>query len=191
MITRTEAINLLTSMPQEKSDMNHYLETEAIMRALAKKFGEDEEYWGMIGLLHDADWAVTKNNWAEHTIKAEAILKKNGFDDEFIKTIQSHGYGMGEIPAFKDKKRENKIEFSLAASETLTGIIYAYALMRGRKISNMEAKGLKKKFKDKRFAQNCNRELILEIEKTGMELSEFLELSIGAIKEIKNELDLI
>ena len=189
-ITREQAIEFLKSMPQEQSDMNHYLETEAIMRALARHFGEDEEYWGMIGLLHDVDWALTKNNWAEHTVKAEELLKEKGFDDEFIQIIQSHGYGYDEIPVFKDKQRKKKIEFALIASETLTGIIYAYALMRGKKISDMEVKGLKKKFKDKAFAANCRRDLVREIEKAGLELSEFFQIAIDAVKGIADQIGL-
>ena len=160
------------------------------MRKLAQHFGEDEEYWAMIGLLHDVDWSLTKNNWAEHTVKAEEILKEKGFDDKFIQIVQSHGYGYDEIPAFKDKKRTTKIEYALIASETLTGIIYAYALMRGGKISDMEVKGLKKKFKDKRFAANCNRDLVREIEKTGLELSEFFQIAIDAIKSIADQIGL-
>ena len=169
MISREKAIELLKSMPQQDSDMNHYLETEAIMRALAKHFGEDEEYWGMIGLLHDIDWALTRENWAEHSVKAEELLKEQGFDDEFIQIVQSHCYAIDEIPIFKDKQRTKKIEYALTAAETLTGIIYAYALMRDKRISDMKAKGLKKKFKDKTFAANCRRDLVLEIEKTGLE----------------------
>lgn len=189
-ITREKALEFLKSLPQEESDMNHYLETEAIMRALAKHFGEDEEYWGMIGLLHDIDWALTKKDWSEHTIKAEEILKEKGFDDEFIQIVQSHGYGYDEIPKFKNKERTKKIEYALIAAETLTGIIYAYALIRGRKISDMKVKGLKKRFKEKSFAANCNRELVKEIEKTGLELSEFFQIAIDAVKEIKEDIGL-
>lgn len=189
-ITREEAIELLKNMPQQESDWNHYLESEAIMRALAKKLGEDVEYWGMLGLLHDVDWALTKDNWKEHCIKAVNILKEKGFDDKFIKIVQSHGCGHDEIPSLKDKKRENKVEHALTAAETITGLIYAYALMRSRKISDMEVSGLKKKFKDKAFAQNCNRELIKEIEQVGISLDEFFELSINAIKEIKDKIGL-
>jgi len=189
-INRDQAMELLKSMPQAESDMNHYLETEAIMKALAEKFGEDIEYWGMLGLLHDVDWSLTKDDWTGHCTKAVDILKEKGFDDEFIQLVQSHGYGYDEIPALKEKKRTKKIEHSLIAAETLTGLIYAYALMRGRKISDMEAKGLKKKFKDKAFAANCRRELIREIEITGLELREFFQLSIDAVKKIKDELGL-
>ena len=190
MITRQQALELLKSMPQQESDMNHYLETEAIMRALARHFHEDEEYWGMIGLLHDVDWALTKDNWAEHTVKAEKILKEKGFDDGFIQIVQSHGYGYDEIPAFKDRQRIKRIEYALIASETLTGIIYAYALMKGKKISDMEARGLKKKFKDRSFAANCNRELVREIEKAGLGLDEFFQIAIEAVKGIADQIGL-
>jgi len=190
-ITHEKAIELLNSMPQRESDINHYLETEAIMKILAKKFEENIDYWGMIGLLHDIDWALTRDNWEEHCIKAVKILKENGFDNNFIEIVQSHAYGYSEIPSLKDKKRTKKIEYALTASETLTGIIYAYALMRGKNISEMNIKGLKKKFKDKSFAINCNRELIKEIEKTGLSLDEFFELAIDAIKNIKNQIGLI
>ncbi len=189
-INREEALELLKSMHQEKSDMNHYLESEAIMRSLAEKFGEDVEYWGMLGLLHDVDWSLTKNDWPEHGTKAVEILKEKGFDDEFIKIIQSHTYGYKEIPKFTSKERTEKVEHALIASENMTGIIYAYALMRGGKISDMEVKGLKKKFKDKSFAANCKRENIKEIEGIGISLDEFFELSIEAIKKIKEEVGL-
>ncbi len=189
-ITRDKAVEFLKSMPQEESDMNHYLETEAIMKALARHFEEDEEYWGMIGLLHDVDWSLTKDDWSEHTLKAEKLLKEKGFDDEFIQIVQSHGYGYDEISAFKDKQRLKKIEHALIASETLTGIIYAYALIRGKKISDMKVKGLKKRFKEKSFAANCNRELVKEIEKTGLELDEFFQLAIDAMKEIADQIGL-
>jgi uncharacterized protein len=189
-ITRDDAICLLKEMPQAASDMNHYLETEAIMRALAERFGEDIEYWGMIGLLHDVDWTITKNDTAGHCIKAAEILKKKGFDDEFIKTVQSHGYGYAEIPLLAEKKRSSRIEHCLTAAETLTGIIFAYALLRGKKISGMDAAGLKKRFKDLRFAANCNRDLIREIELAGLPLDDLFALSINAIEKIKGEIGL-
>jgi uncharacterized protein len=189
-ITRERATEILRSFPQAESDWNHYIETEAIMGALADKFGEDRDYWGMVGLLHDVDWGITKDNWEEHCVKAEEILKNEGFCDEFIKDVQSHAYGYDKIPAFADKQRNKKIHHALVASETLTGIIYAYALMRGKNISTMEVSGLKKKFKDKAFAQNCNRDLVREIEKTGLTLDEFFAISIEAVKNIKDEIGL-
>ncbi len=189
-ITRQEAIELLKSMEQKESEMIHYLESEAIMKSLAEKLGENPEYWAMLGLLHDVDWALTRDNWEQHGTKAVEILKEKGFDNEFIEIVQSHTFGHDEIPKFKDKKRTKKIEHALAAAETITGLIYAYALMRGKKISDMEVKGLKKKFKDKKFAENCDREIIKEIEEVGLNLDEFFELSIEALKKIKDEINL-
>jgi len=189
-ISKEQAIEILKKYPQEKSEMNHYLESEAIMRILAKKLGEDEDYWGMLGLLHDVDWSLTKNNWSEHTIKAEKILKEVGFDDEFIQIIQSHAYNHHGMPVFADRQRKQKIEHALSACETLTGIIHAYALMREGKISDMEVKGLKKKFKDKAFAAGCDREVIQEIENVGISLDEFFEIGIEGIKNIKEQVGL-
>ena len=198
MISREKAIELLNSFEQKESDMNHYLESEAIMRGLAEHFNSlpssseqvDADYWGMLGLLHDVDWALTRENPSEHLSKTPEILKEAGFDEEFIGIVLSHGYGHEILPQWKNKQREKKVEHALAAAETMTGIIYAYALMRGKRISDMEVKGLKKKFKDKAFAQNCNREIIREIEKTGLELSEFFQISIDALKNIKGEIGL-
>lgn len=189
-ISRQQALELLKSWPQTQADMNHYLESEAVMRELASKLGEDPDYYGMLGLLHDIDWALTKDNAKEHLTKAPEILKQAGFDDEFIETVLSHGYGFEELPELKDKKRIEKIQHALAASETLTGLIHAYALMRGSKVSDMQAKGLKKKFKDKTFAAKVDRNIIREIEKVDLSLDEFFEVAIQGIKKIKNEVGL-
>jgi len=189
-ITREEAIAFLRSMPQLESDMNHYLETEAIMRALAEKFGEDVEYWCMLGLMHDVDWALTKRDGRDHCVKAVELLREKGFDEEFIENVQSHGYGYDEIPLLKDRKRTSKIQYCLVAAETLTGIIYAYSLMKGKRISDMDVKGLKKKFRDKGFAANCSRDLVKEIELTGLSLDDFFNISIESVKTIKNQIGL-
>ncbi len=190
-ITRSRAIEILKSIPGNGDfEIGHYLESEAIMRGVARRLGEDEDYWGMLGLLHDIDWGLTKNEVSKHLTLAPEMLKKEGFDDEFIQIVLSHGYGFEELPELKDKQRTKKIEFALAASETMTGIVYAYALMRGKKISDMEVKGLKKKFKDKAFAAGCNREIIREIEKTGIPLDEFFQIAIDSMKGIKGEIRL-
>lgn len=190
-ISRNQALELLKKYNKEedKSDWNHFLESEAIMGKLARKLGEDEEYWKMLGLLHDVDWGITKNNPVEHLTKAPEILKEKGFDEEFINLIVSHGCGF-ECAGLKDKKRTRKEEFALAASETLAGLIHAYALMRGKKISDMEPSGLKKKFKDKAFAAGCNRDIIKECENLGINLDEFLSIGIDAVKGIKEGIGL-
>jgi len=189
-ITREKAIEILKSQNPEEFDLIHYLMSEAVMKEVAKLIGEDENYYGMLGLLHDIDWTLTKNEVSTHLSKAPEILRSLGFDEEFIEIVLSHGYGFRELPELKDKARTRKIEWALAASETLTGLIYAYALMRGKRISDMEVKGLKKKFKDKAFATGCDREIIKEIEQTGLSLDQLFEVGIVGIKKIKDEIGL-
>ena len=189
-ITRNEAFEILREMNQNDFDMTHYLESEAIMRALAKRLKKDEDYWGMVGLLHDVDWHSTKGNVKSHCIDCVNILKKHGFDNHFIEIVQSHAYGHDAIPELTNHTRLHEIEHALAAAETLTGLIYTYALMRDGRVSDMKVKGLRKKFKDKTFAKGVDRELIMEIEEVGIELGEFFELSINAVKEIKHEIGL-
>ena len=112
------------------------------------------------------------------------------FDEKFISIIVSHGYGF-DCAGLNDKKRSQKEEFALAASETISGLVYAYARMRGNKISDMEVSGLKKKFKDKSFAAGCSRDIILESEKLGISLDEFFAIAIEGMKKIKDEIGLV
>ncbi len=182
-MSRENAFQLLVKYNQDKQDIIHFLESEAIMRELALKLGEDVEHWSMLGLLHDIDWGITKHDSREHLTKASEILKNAGFNDDFVQAVLSHGYGW-DCAGLKERRREGKIEHALAAAETVTGLIHAYALMRGRKVSDMKVAGLKKKFKDKKFAAGVNRDIILECEEIGLSLDEFMQVSIDAIKKI-------
>ncbi len=183
-----------------KEDVNnlHYVETEAIMRALARHFGEDEEKWGVIGLLHDIDWELTKDNTQEHCLKCVKILKEAGATDFLIETVQSHAYGQGwnrniyyGPEELRTKERSGRLQHALAAAETITGLIIATALVNpDKKLASVKINSLKKKFKSKGFAANCNREIIKEIEKTGMSLDEFFELSLKALQDISDDLGL-
>ena len=188
-LNRDEAWELVKKHNSDQSDLSHYLESETVMRALAKKFGEDEEYWGMLGLLHDIDWGITKDDVKTHLTKAPQILKDANFDDKFIQIIISHGYGF-DLPGLEEKKRTKKIEHALACAETITGLIHSYALMRENKMEGMEPSGLKKKFKDKKFAAGVHREIIKECEQLNLNLEEFFALSIEAIKNIASEVGL-
>jgi len=189
-ISREQTWELVKKYNSHEQDLIHYLESEAVMRELAKKLGEDEEYWEMLGLIHDIDWGITKENTEKHLTKAPEILKEAGFNDEFIEIVLSHGYGFEQLPHLKDKQRTQKIEHALAASETITGLIHAYALMRGGRVSDMEVKGLKKKFKDKTFARAVDRDIIKECEQLGLTLDEFFEVAINGIKKIANDVSL-
>ena len=189
-ITRDQAWELVKKHNTHPQDLIHYLESEAVMRELAKKLGEDENYWGVLGLVHDVDWGMTKDNVETHITKAPEILKGKCFDEKFIEIVESHGYGFSELPHLADKKRTEKIQYALAASETITGLIHSYALMRGKRISGMEVKGLRKKFKDKAFAAKIEREIIREAENLDLGLDEFFQIAIDGIKNIKEEVGL-
>lgn len=192
-ISREKALEVIKQHNDHPQDIIHYLESEAVMRQLAthlKLKPEKVEYWAMLGLMHDVDWGITKDNVESHLTKAPEILREAGFSNEFIENILSHGYGFHELPHLADKKRTEKVEHALAASETVTGLIHAYALMRGKKISDMEVKGLKKKFKDKTFAAKVDRNIIKESEELGLTLEEFFQVAIDGIKNIKDQVGL-
>ncbi len=159
------------------------------MRALARKFREDEERWGIIGLLHDVDWEETMEKPELHGVRCQEILRDAGADEEMISVIVSHVYGHG---SFADKARTEKTEHALAAAETITGLIFASALVHPEKklSSVVQVKSIKKKMKDKSFAAKVNRDVIRECEKIGISVDEFIELSLGAMQGIADKIGL-
>lgn len=196
-IDYSHAKNLLEKYLKKPANRLHSRESEVIMRALARHFGEDQEKWRIIGLLHDLDWELTEDNPKQHCIKTAEILKTAGGTDFLIQTIQSHGYEQGwgneyyGPDEFKGKKRAGRIQHALAAAETLTGLIIATALIQpDKKLTSVKLESLIKKFKSKSFAANCNREIILECEKIGLNLDEFLNIGLNALQEIHEEIGL-
>ncbi len=188
-ITKVQADELVEKYVAEPMTRLHLLESEAIMKALAKRFGEDEEAWGIVGFLHDIDWDLTKNDQEQHCIKAVDLLRQAGASEFLIQTIISHGYGVETIPAYRDRERKTKIEHCLVAAETLTGIIVASALVQpDKKLASVQLPSLKKKFKSKSFAANCDRDLVKECEKAGISVDEFLELGLHALQKISDSL---
>jgi len=186
-----EAKELLDKYIKDPITKMHCIESEAIMRALAKKFSEDEDKWGIIGLLHDIDWELTKDNPKEHCVKAVDILKQAGASDYLIETIVSHGYGHVLNENLKNKQRTTKVQHALAAAETLTGLIVASALVQpDKKLASVKLESLKKKFKQKTFAANCDREIIKECEKIGLTLDEFLGIGLKALQGISEKIGL-
>ncbi len=169
----------------------HCIESEAIMRVLARHFKEDEEKWGIIGLLHDVDWEITKNDPSQHGVKAVEILKGAKGSDFLIETIVSHVYEYKNNEELKNKKRAGRIQHALAASETLTGLIISSALIQSdKKLDSVKLSSLKKRFKEKRFAANCDRNVILECEKIGLSIDEFLEMGLVALQGIAKKLNM-
>ena len=184
MKTRTEALALLKEYNSEDHLLKHAYAVEAVMRRFAREFGEDEEYWGIVGLLHDLDY----EKWPDqHCIKTGELLRENGFEEAFIHAVMSHGWGI-----CCDVKPELKMELVLYTIDELTGLIMASALMRpGRSIIGMELKSLKKKFKDKRFAAKVDRELIAGgAELLTLPLETVMQLSIEGMTEAAEALGL-
>lgn len=176
MITREEAFALLKTYNKEDFHIKHALTVEGTMRYFAEKLGYDPEYWGLVGLLHDIDFEMYPD---EHCQKAPELLKEGGLDDEFIRSVCSHGYGIcSEI------EPTHQMEKVLFATDELTGLIGACALMRPSKsVQDMEVKSVKKKFKDKKFAAGCSRDVIRQgAEMLGWELDELFQETILAMR---------
>ncbi|MCI9074963.1 MAG: hydrolase [Dorea sp.] len=177
-LSRDEAFTLLRKYNKEPFHIQHALTVEGVMRWYAKElgFGEEEEYWGITGLLHDIDFELYPE---EHCRKAPELLREGGAGEDMIYSICSHGYGI-----CCELEPKHELEKVLFAADELTGLIWSAALMRPSKsVMDMEVKSLKKKFKDKRFAAGCSREVIAEgAERLGWELSELFEKTILAMR---------
>lgn len=183
MITRAEAYVLLKKYNKDPFHIQHSLTVEAVMKWYAKElgYGEDEEYWGIVGLLHDIDFELYPE---EHCLKAPELLKSAGVNDDIIHAVCSHGYGI-TVGCGKtiDIEPIHEMEKVLFAADELTGLIWAAALMRPSKSTkDMELKSLKKKYKSKGFAAGCSREVIERgAEQLGWELDKLLEMTLRAM----------
>ena len=186
-ITRETAVGLLLKYNKEKFHIQHAVTVENVMKDYAEKLGYADEAaeWGIVGLLHDVDFEKYPE---QHCIKAPELLREVNASDELIHAVCSHGYGITV-----DIKPEHEMERVLFACDELTGLIGAAALMRPSKsVSDMKLKSLKKKFKDKKFAAGCSREIISKgAEMLGWELDKLLgdtlEIMRSAEKDIAND----
>jgi len=186
-----QARELLNFQIKDEITKLHMIETEAIMKNLAKRFGVDSEKWGIIGLLHDIDWELTKDETSKHCVVCVDILKEAGGSEFLIEKVVSHCYGFEGNSDLKNKERTGNLEHSLAAAETLTGLIIASALMQpDKKLKSVKLSSLRKKFKNKKFAERCNREIILECEKIGIPIDEFLEIGLKSLQGIADEISM-
>lgn len=182
--SRDEAWALFRKYNESESLSKHALAVEGVMRYMAKKHGEDEEKWGVIGLVHDLDYEKFPDR---HCKKTEEILRENNWPDEYIRAVLSHGYGI-----VTDVKPESFMEKVLFAIDELTGLVTTSALVRPSKsVMDMKAKSVKKKWKDKRFAAGVNRSVIEQgAEMLGVELSDLITDTIMGMREVAEEIGL-
>ena len=183
-LTRDGALALLKKYNREAFHIQHALTVEGVMRWFAGElgYGEEADYWAITGLLHDIDFELYPN---EHCVKAPELLREGGASEDMIHSVCSHGYGI-----CSDVKPEHEMEKILFAVDELTGLIGAAALMRpSRSVMDMEVSSVKKKFKDKRFAAGCSRDVILQgAENLGWELNELFEKTILAMRSCEEQI---
>lgn len=182
MLSREEALNLVTSNLSKGNLIKHVLAVESIMKTLAVRFGEDKKLWGLAGLLHDLDYEQTMDTPEKHGFITLNILKGLEVPPEIHHAILAHA-GHAE--------RNSKLDKAIYCVDPVTGLIVASALMHPTKrLDGMDAGFVGKRFKEKRFAAGANRDAIARCSELGIELHEFLEISLDAMRSISDELGL-
>ena len=182
--TREEAYRLLREYNESESLIKHALSVEAVMRYLARKRGEDEEKWGVIGLVHDLDYERYPD---DHCKKSREILETNNWPEDYVRAVVSHGWGL-----CSDVEPRTDLEKALYAIDELTGLIAAAALIRPSKsVLDLKTKSVKKKWKDKRFAAGVDRHVIEKgAEMLGVELGDLITDTIAGMREVAEEIGL-
>lgn len=180
MIARDTALELLKNSGATPSLLRHAAASEAVMQALARHFGEDEELWGLAGLLHDLDFPETEAAPDRHGLQTAEMLNTQ-LPDNALAAIRAHNGEMNGCPP------ATQFDYALRCGETVTGLIAAAALMRPTGYEGMQVKSIKKKMKDRAFAASVSRENIRECEKAGLALDDFLALAIQAMANMPKE----
>lgn len=182
--TREEAYQLLTEYNKSDNLIKHALAVEGVMRYMARKWGEDEEKWGVIGLVHDLDYEKFPE---EHCQKSEEILKEKGWPEQYIRAVVSHGWGL-----CSNVEPQTELEKVLYAIDELTGLVVTTALVHPSKsIMDVKVKSVKKKWKDKRFAAGVNRSVIEQgAQMLGMEITDLIADTIAGMQEVAEEIGL-
>lgn len=181
---RKQALELIREHVKNENLIRHMIATEAIMKALARHFGEDENSWGMAGLLHDIDVELTDGDMEQHSRMAERMLRDLGLSDTITHAVLVHNETHGiECESLMDK--------ALFCADPLTGLITAAALVRPEKqLANVEAKSIRKRFKEKSFAAGANRDQIAKCSEIGLDLYEFFEIGLDAMKGVASDFGL-
>ena len=182
--TREEAFSLLKEYNKTESLIKHALAVEAVMRYMARKNGQDEEEWGVIGLVHDLDYEQFPDL---HCTKSEEILNGRGWPEEYVRAVVSHGYGL-----CSNVEPQTLLEKTLYAIDELTGLVATSALVRPSKsVLDLTAKSVKKKWKDKRFAAGVDRSVIENgAQMLGVELTELITDTIMGMREAAEQIGL-
>ncbi|SHH37287.1 HDIG domain-containing protein [Caloranaerobacter azorensis DSM 13643] len=183
-MNRIEALKHVKANIKNKNLIKHMLATEAVMIGLARKFKQDEEKWGLAGLLHDIDYEQTANNPEKHSLVGAKMLEELGYDKDIIYAVKVHNdiHGLERI-SLMDK--------ALYSSDPLTGLIVAAALiLPEKKLSKIDTKFILNRFKEKSFAKGANREQIAACKELGLELEEFIEIGLSSMQQISEELGL-
>jgi putative nucleotidyltransferase with HDIG domain len=180
---REEILDSIYGNVQDKNMIRHMLATEAIMRALAKKLGEDEEEWGITGLIHDIDMELVEGDMSSHGKLGADIAKELGASETMAHAILCHNEAHG-VP------QETKLDKALFCADPLSGLITAAALVRPDKLSGLATKSVMKRFRERSFAAGVNREQVARCQEIGLELEEFITLGIEAMQGIASELGL-
>ena len=184
-ITRDEAVTLLEQHVQAANLRNHCRATEVIMRSLAEQLGQDQELWGVVGLLHDLDFEYTRNQPTAHGVKTVELLGPYGFSPEALNAILRHNAEALQV------ERESVLDYALTSAETITGLIVAAALVHpDKRLRSLNPKSILKRMKSKDFARNVNRSHVALCEKLGISLADFVTLSLHAMTNIDHELGL-
>ncbi len=183
--TRETALELLKKYNKSESLLRHAFAVEGVMRYMARKSGEDEEKWGIIGLIHDLDYEMYPD---QHCIMTKKILVENNWPEEYIRAVLSHGWGLAS-----DVEPVTKIEKTIYAIDELTGLVATSALVRPSKsVLDMEARSVKKKWNDRKFAAGVNRSVIEKgAEMLGVSLDELITNCIMGMREVAKEIGLL
>ncbi len=188
-LDREKALELLKKYNSEESHIHHALAVEATMRHFAELFGESDnaDLWGVVGILHDIDWEITTPTPEKHCHVAPELLREAGVDENIIRAVQSHGYGI-----CTDIEPLTNLEKTLFTIDELTGLIITAGLVRpSRSLGDLELKSVKKKWKDKAFARGVNREIIKDgAERMGMPLDKVIEETILALRPVEKQIGL-
>jgi putative nucleotidyltransferase with HDIG domain len=184
-MTRDAALDLLKAHVQSDSLWKHSLATEAVMREMAIRLGEDSDAWAVVGLLHDLDFDYTRDDPSSHGRKTVELLGPYGLPDTALSAILRHNAEALHL------ERETVLDFALTCAETVTGLVAAAALVHpDRKLQSLKSQSIRKRMKSKDFARNVNRDHIMLCERLGLPLPDFLELSLKAMTSISDQLGL-